>query len=86
MDGNVDLGPKLEQAVADLVDQGRYPSRDALLREGARLIHEREAWLADLQAKVEESIAQADAGQLIPIEQVAAQLKERYANWPPKPE
>jgi antitoxin ParD1/3/4 len=84
MDGNVDLGAKLEQAVADLVDSGRYRSRDELLREGARLIHEREARLAAIHAKIEQGIADADAGRLTPIEDVIAEFKERYRSGPPK--
>lgn len=78
MDGSVDLGAKLEQAVADLVERGRYGSRDELLREGARLIHERESRRAAIYAKIEEGIADADAGRLIPIEDIIAEFSERY--------
>lgn len=78
MDNKVDLGPKLEEAVAELVTSGVYGSREELLREGARLVHERESRRAAIHAAIERGIADADAGRLIPIEDVIAEFRERY--------
>jgi antitoxin ParD1/3/4 len=44
-------GNQLEEFVANLVASGWYSSKRKVLREGARLIQEREARLADLDAK-----------------------------------
>jgi len=83
MDGNVDLGPKLEQVVAELVESGRYPSRDEALREGARLLHERETQRAAIHAKIEQGIADADAGHLYSADEVReyilARIRDRSA-------
>lgn len=82
MADGVDLGPKLEEAVAELVASGVYGSRQEVLREGARLIHERESRRASIHAKIEQGIADADAGRLIPIEDVIAEFRERYRDFP----
>ncbi len=44
---SVDLGEKLEAFVTDLVENGRYGSKSEILREGVRLVQEREARLAE---------------------------------------
>ena len=45
---SADLGEKLEAVVNDLVANGRYNSKSEVLREGVRLVQEREAALARL--------------------------------------
>lgn len=46
MPSSVDVGSKLEAFVAKLVESGRYNSKSEVLREGLRLLHERElGWL-----------------------------------------
>ncbi len=42
---SADLGAKLEAVVEDLVKNGRYNSKSEVLREGVRLVQEREAAL-----------------------------------------
>jgi antitoxin ParD1/3/4 len=42
---SVELGAKLEELVAELVAAGRYGSEAEVLREGLRLVQEREARL-----------------------------------------
>jgi antitoxin ParD1/3/4 len=82
MASSVDLGSRLEQVVTDLVKRGRYNSRSEVLREGVRIIQEREARLAELDASIERAIADSEAGRVRDIEDVIAELDERYANWP----
>ena len=43
---SADLGRQLESFVAKLVETGRYNSKSEVLREGIRLIQERETRLA----------------------------------------
>ena len=45
---SADLGTQLESFVTKLVETGRYNSKSEVLREGIRLIQEREARLAVL--------------------------------------
>jgi antitoxin ParD1/3/4 len=78
MTRNVDLGDKLERFVTGLVATGRYASEDQVLREGARLIQEREARLATLDEAIAKGIAAADAGEGKPSAQVFDRLEAKY--------
>lgn len=49
---SADLGQQLEGFVAQLVSAGRYNSKSEVLREGVRLVQDREARLAALDASV----------------------------------
>lgn len=73
----VELG-NLEQVVSDLVREGRYGSKSEVLRTGVRLVQEREAALAALLAKIDEGVADIDAGRTRPLADVAADLRSRY--------
>ncbi len=73
----VELGDALEAFVRDLIASGRYPSRDEVLRYGVRLIQEREARLAAVQAALDEGLADLDAGHLTPADEVLDGLKAR---------
>lgn len=86
MASSVDLGNQLEDVVTRLVKTGRYNSRSEILREGVRLIHERETRLAALDASIMRGIADADAGRVHDLEDVAARLDAKYAAMTsPKP-
>lgn len=79
MDDHADYGAPLEQAISDLVASGRYRSRDDLLREGARIVTEREMLRATLHAKIEQGLADADAGRMVPIENVMEEMRTRWS-------
>jgi len=79
MASSVDLGNKLEGVIADLVKTGRYNSRSEILREGVRLIHERETRLAALDASIGRGLADADQGRVHDIDEVANALDTKYA-------
>lgn len=78
MASSVDLGAQLEDVVSRLVKTGRYTSRREILREGVRLAQEREARLAALDASIARGLADADAGRVHDLGDVA-QLVEKYA-------
>ena len=75
---SADLGDQLEDFVENLVSSGRYNSKSEVLREGVRLVQEREARLVALQATIERSIADAKAGRVKPAEEVFARLSAKY--------
>jgi antitoxin ParD1/3/4 len=79
MASSVDLGNQLESFVSKLVKAGRYNSRSEILREGVRLIHERETKLAALDASIMRGIASADAGRVHELSDVASKLDAKYA-------
>lgn len=78
MASSVDLGSQLESFVGQLVKTGRYNSRSEILREGVRLIHERETRLAALDASIMRGVADADAGRVHDLDAVAAALGAKY--------
>ncbi|MBK8122743.1 MAG: type II toxin-antitoxin system ParD family antitoxin [Dokdonella sp.] len=75
---SAELGKPLEQFVVELVATGRYGSKSEVLREGVRLIQEREARLAAMDAAVARGLADADAGRTVPVEDVLNELDARY--------
>jgi antitoxin ParD1/3/4 len=62
--------------VAELI--GRYNSKSEVLREGVRLVQEREARLATLDAAIARGIADAEAGRVKPVGQVFDRLEAKY--------
>ena len=76
---SADLGKQLEGFVVKMVESGRYNSKSELLREGVRLIHERETRLAALDASIAQGVADADSGRTRPAEKVFDRLARKYA-------
>ena len=74
---SADLGEALERYVTDLVDSGRYGSRNEILRESMRLFQERETRLAELDASIRRGIADADAGRVIPMDEAFDRVEEK---------
>ena len=75
---SAELGNQLEAFVASLVEKGRYNSKSEVLREGVRLIQERESWLATLDAALDLAREDEVAGRLVPAEEVFDRLKRKY--------
>ena len=53
---NVSLGERWESFVATAVEEGRYGSASEVVREGLRLVEEREAKLAALRQTIDAAI------------------------------
>jgi antitoxin ParD1/3/4 len=75
---SADLGEPLEKFVTQLVKTGRYNSKSEVLREGVRLIQDREARLASIDAGVFEGLADIEAGRVIPADDVFDRLEAKY--------
>jgi antitoxin ParD1/3/4 len=80
MPSSVNLGSQLESVVTKLVEVGRYNSRSEVLREGVRLVQEREARLETLHAGIRRGLADVKAGRVHDLEDVFAELEARYAD------
>lgn len=76
---SADLGEALESFVNKLVASGRYHSKSEVLREGVRLIQEREARLAALDASIARGLADADAGRVKTSSEVFDRLESKFA-------
>jgi antitoxin ParD1/3/4 len=75
---SVDLGETLERFVDTLVTEGRYNSKSEILREGVRLVQEREARLAALDRMIAEGLADVEAGRVKPLDEVFDRLEAKY--------
>ncbi len=75
---SADLGKTLEKFVTELVATGRYHSKSEVLREGVRLIQEREARLAALDASIARGVADADAGRVKSTSEVFDRLEAKF--------
>ncbi len=75
---SADLGPQLETFVTSLVEAGRYNSKSEVLREGIRLIQEREARLSVLDQSIARGLADAEAGRVSLAVDVFARLEAKY--------
>ncbi len=75
---SADLGNYLEEYVNELVTKGRYNSKSEVLREGVRLVQEREKRLAALDAALARRLADVEAGRVRPAEEVFHRLEAKF--------
>lgn len=76
---SAELGGKLESVVDELVRNGRYNSKSEVLREGVRLVQEREARLAQLDAAIQKGLDDVEAGRVVDADEVFDRLEKKYA-------
>jgi antitoxin ParD1/3/4 len=80
---NVSLTPELEQFVHSRVVSGRYQTASEVIREGLRLLEEREQGrevaLEELRAKLRRGVEQADRGELLDGEAVFEEIRQLSA-------
>jgi antitoxin ParD1/3/4 len=86
MPSSVDLGKKLESTVSKLIKNGRYNSKSEVIREGVRLVEEREKRLAALDAALDEGLADIDSGRWSSAREVFDRLEQRYLDRAVAPE
>jgi antitoxin ParD1/3/4 len=80
---NVSLTPELERFVQSRVDSGRYQTASEVIREGLRMLEERErareTVLEELRAKIQRGSEQADRGELLDGETVFREIRDLSA-------
>jgi len=78
---NVNLGPVFDRFVSDLLKTGLYQSQSEVLREGLRLLKEREELkqlrLAELRKEIAIGTKQARQGKVIDGESVFAEIRKK---------
>ncbi len=78
---NVNLGTVFDQFVADLLKTGHYQSQSEILREGLRLLKEREELkqlrLAELRKQIAIGTEQARQGKVIDGEAVFTEIRKK---------
>lgn len=75
---SAELGNYLEEYVTELVTKGRYNSKSEVLREGVRLVQEREKRLAALDEALARGLADVEAGRMRPAEEVFDRLEAKF--------
>jgi antitoxin ParD1/3/4 len=73
------LGPRFEALMTELIKSGRYNSKSEILRDGLRMVEERETkFLSELEELREAVRLGAESGPGIPIEEVFDRLTAKY--------
>ena len=75
---SADLGKQLENYVQQLVESGRYGSKSEVLREGVRLVQDRESRLAALDASIMRGLIDVEAGRTKTSDTVFDRLEAKY--------
>jgi len=73
------IGSHFEALVKSLLESGRYNNASEVVREGLRMVEERERRLASLDAAIERSHADIEAGRTKPAEEVFGRLRAKYS-------
>jgi len=75
---SAELGTTLEKYVGDLVAHGRYGSKSEVLREGVRLVQDREEQRAWLASQLDKALAASRTDDGTPADQVFDRLERKY--------
>ncbi|MCE7027382.1 type II toxin-antitoxin system ParD family antitoxin [Jiella avicenniae] len=75
MASSANLGQHLENYVTDLVKSGRYHSRSEVLREGVRLVEEREKRLAALDLALAAGLADVNEGRVTALDEAFDKIR-----------
>jgi antitoxin ParD1/3/4 len=79
---SITLKPEQEEILQQQVMLGRFKSTDEVLESALRLLVEQyqdyEAWVEEVRFKVDEAKAEADRGEVLPLETVMAQLQNKF--------
>jgi antitoxin ParD1/3/4 len=80
---NVNLGTVFDQFIAQLLETGLYQSQSEVVREGLRLLKEREELknlrLAELRKEIAIGSKQADRGEFVDGAEAFAEIRRRSA-------
>jgi antitoxin ParD1/3/4 len=78
---NVNLGPVLDEFVAELLESGLYQSQSEILREGLRLLKEREDLkqlrAAELRTEIARGVQEADRGRFLDGPATFARIRQK---------
>lgn len=78
MPSSYTLGSRFETLIRDLLAAGRYNNASEIIRDGLRMVEERERRLASLDAAIARGIADADSGRTHTTEDLRAEMHESF--------
>lgn len=73
---NVSLTPELEKFVEETVASGRFRSASEVVRNSLRMMEEEERWKAYARSKIEQGLADVEAGRVIDGETAMKRLRK----------
>jgi len=77
----ITLRPEDEQLIAEALHSGAYQSPDEVIKRALELLKQRDTWLADNRAKIEEGYSAAQRGELLDGDQLRANMEEKKGAW-----
>jgi putative addiction module CopG family antidote len=75
------LQPEHERMVAAALRSGTYQNSDEVIQRALELLNDRDTWLAENRAKIEEGYAAAQRGELMDAAEVRARMEEKKRAW-----
>ena len=75
------LQPEHERLIAEALRSGAYQDSGEVTQRALELLRDRDAWLAENRARIDEGYAAAQRGELIDADQVRVQMEERKRAW-----
>jgi antitoxin ParD1/3/4 len=77
----ITLRPEHERLVSEALRSGAYESPEEVIKRALELLRDRDAWLAENRARIQEGYAAAQRGELMDGDEVRAQMAERKHAW-----
>jgi antitoxin ParD1/3/4 len=77
----ITLQPEHERLITEALRSGTYRDSEEVIQRALELLRDRDAWLAENRARIDEGYAAAQRGELIDGEQVRIRLEEKKRAW-----
>ncbi len=77
----ITLQPEHERMITEALRSGAYHDSNEVIQKALQLLHERDAWLVETRAKIEQGYAAALRGELVGSEEVRARMETRKKEW-----
>jgi putative addiction module CopG family antidote len=77
----ITLQPEHERLIAEALRSGTYQDSGEVIQRALELLRDRDAWLAENRAKIDEGYAAAQRGELIDADRVRVQMEEKKGAW-----
>jgi antitoxin ParD1/3/4 len=80
---SITLKPEQEKLIQQQLDLGRFKSADEVLERALELLNEQyndeyQNWIEDVRLKVDEAKAEAERGDVVPLDAVMNRLQEKF--------
>ena len=77
----ITLQAENERLIAEALRSGTYEDSGEVIQRALELLRDRDAWLAENRARIDEGYAAARRGELVNADLVHAQMEEKKRAW-----